>query len=57
MTTAADIWLCGAIGLACGSGNYPLAALIFAFTLIILTLVRLLEKRPHNPETDGDFED
>ncbi len=44
MTTAANIWLCGAIGLACGGGYYVVAGITFAFTLTILTLVRFLER-------------
>lgn len=44
LTTAANIWLCGAIGLACGGGHYVMAGLIFGFTLVILTLVYLIEK-------------
>lgn len=44
MTTAANIWLCGAIGLACGGGYYVVAGITFAFTITILTLVRFLER-------------
>ena len=32
LTTAANIWLCGAVGLACGAGHYVLAAITFGFT-------------------------
>jgi putative Mg2+ transporter-C (MgtC) family protein len=45
LTSAANIWLCGGIGLACGAGYYETAAVMFAFTLVILTVVLLIERR------------
>jgi putative Mg2+ transporter-C (MgtC) family protein len=45
LTTAANIWLAGAIGMACGGGLYLVAAIGFALTLIILTLVSWIERR------------
>lgn len=44
VTTGASMWLAGAIGLACGSGQMPLAALATGITLGVLFLVRALEK-------------
>lgn len=44
MTTAANVWLCGAIGLACGSGDLALAGIVFGFTIVVLTGLYLLER-------------
>ncbi|WP_425050331.1 MgtC/SapB family protein [Psychromarinibacter sp. S121] len=44
VTTGASMWLCGAIGLACGAGQIPLAALATAITLAVLLLLRLVER-------------
>jgi putative Mg2+ transporter-C (MgtC) family protein len=51
ITTAAGIWVTGAIGVACGGGSYALAVLSAAFVLVILRGVGYLEilltrKRP-----------
>lgn len=43
LTTGAGMWLAGAIGLACGAGLLPLAALATAVALIVLGLIRLIE--------------
>ncbi|MRU14294.1 MgtC/SapB family protein [Roseovarius sp. A21] len=43
ITTGASMWLAGAIGLACGAGQMPLAAMATAIVLVVLYLVRLLE--------------
>ncbi|MGX0975529.1 putative Mg2+ transporter-C (MgtC) family protein [Roseovarius sp. MBR-51] len=44
ITTGASMWLAGAIGLACGSGQMPLAAMATAIVLLVLYVVRLVEK-------------
>ncbi|WP_172294041.1 MgtC/SapB family protein [Pseudoruegeria sp. HB172150] len=44
VTTGASMWLAGAIGLACGAGQLPLAALATFITLAVLLLLRLFEK-------------
>lgn len=49
MTTAANIWLCAAMGLACGAGYYGIAGITFGFALVILTILLFAErlfKRP-----------
>lgn len=51
MTTAANIWLVGAIGIACGGGYYTVAAITFVFTVVILTVLRLVERLFHH-DTD-----
>jgi putative Mg2+ transporter-C (MgtC) family protein len=45
ITTAATIWVVGAVGLACGAGNYYLAAVTTFFAFIVLTAFRLFEGR------------
>lgn len=45
LTTGANMWLAGAIGVACGAGFYTLAILGVVFSVIIITLLQRLEKR------------
>jgi putative Mg2+ transporter-C (MgtC) family protein len=44
VTTGASLWLAGAIGLSCGSGQIPLAGLATGIVLLVLFLLRFLEK-------------
>ena len=44
LTTAANIWVCGAVGVACGAGHYVLAAITFGFTVTIVTGVYLVKR-------------
>lgn len=44
LTTAANIWVCGAVGLACGAGHYIIAAITFGFTVAIVTGMYLIER-------------
>ena len=44
VTTGASLWLAGAIGLAAGAGQIPLAALVTLVVLVVLTVVTALEK-------------
>lgn len=39
LTTAAAIWVSGAIGLACGAGRFEIAATTVVLSLVILTVV------------------
>ena len=43
-TTGASMWLAGAVGLACGAGQIPLAAMATGIVLAVLKLLRWLEK-------------
>lgn len=45
ITTGASMWLAGAVGLACGAGRIPLAAMATLITVILLWLVRLMSRR------------
>ncbi len=45
LTTGAGMWLAGAVGVACGSGNLRVGVLATALAVIILTLASVLERR------------
>lgn len=44
-TTGASMWLVGAIGLACGAGQMPLAAMATLIVVLVLAVLRLVEPR------------
>lgn len=44
ITTAATLWMCAAIGMSCGCGEYLTAIIASLATLIVLILIRRLEK-------------
>jgi len=61
ITTAATVWVTGAIGLACGMGHYPLAvaAMVPAF-LIVAVLGRVehhVVPQSDRADEDGEVED
>ncbi|EAU41914.1 hypothetical protein FP2506_15814 [Fulvimarina pelagi HTCC2506] len=43
LTTGASLWIVGALGLACGLGEYGLALIAVILTLIILRLLKKVE--------------
>ncbi len=45
LTTAAHLWLAAVIGIACGAGQWPLVAIAVLISVIMLTLLRLVERR------------
>ncbi len=45
ITTAATIWVVGALGVACGLGYFFLSALTVVYSLIVLALISIIEKR------------
>ncbi len=45
ITTAASIWVVGAVGLACGAGYFKVAGIIVAFAMVIISGVGRLEDR------------
>lgn len=45
LTTAANIWICGAIGLAAGAGHHMVAIACFLFALFILSILGLIERQ------------
>lgn len=44
LTTGAGMWLAGAIGVACGIGRFTIAFMAVALAIIVLTLVRGVER-------------
>ncbi|MFN3387324.1 MAG: MgtC/SapB family protein [Allosphingosinicella sp.] len=44
MTTAANIWIAAAIGIACGAGQYLLVLVGAGLAMILLTLLKLFER-------------
>ncbi len=44
ITTGASIWICGAVGAACGVGNLPLAAMVSVFALVTMVILGRFEK-------------
>lgn len=44
VTTGASMWLAGAIGLSCGTGQIPLAAMATFITVGVLLLLRVFER-------------
>lgn len=51
LTTAAHLWLAAVIGIACGSAQWPLVAIGTAISVVMLTLLRLIERR-YFPDED-----
>lgn len=45
LTTAASIWVAGAIGLTCGAGQFRLAFLTVLFAFIILRFIAVVERK------------
>lgn len=45
ITTGASIWLTGAIGVACGLGLLPLAAMVTAMALVIMAVLGQLKHK------------
>lgn len=44
ITTAATLWVCAAIGMSCGCGEYLTAIITSLVTLLVLIVIRKLEK-------------
>ncbi len=44
VTTGAGMWLAGAVGVSCGTGNFRVALLATGLAVIILTVVSLIER-------------
>jgi putative Mg2+ transporter-C (MgtC) family protein len=45
LTTGANMWLAGALGVTCGSGHYTLAVMGTGFALIVLVVLGWLEQK------------
>lgn len=47
LTTAAHLFLTAVIGIACGAGQWPLVAIAAPIGLVLLTLLRIAERKAH----------
>jgi putative Mg2+ transporter-C (MgtC) family protein len=45
LTTAAHLWLAAVIGIACGAGQWPLVVIGSVISLVMLTLLRYVERK------------
>ncbi|ANC50616.1 MgtC/SapB transporter (plasmid) [Aurantiacibacter atlanticus] len=56
LTTAAHLWLAAVIGIACGAAQWPLVAIASVISLLVLTLLRLVEPKDKDRKLDGKDE-
>ena len=54
LTTAANVWLTTAVGIAAGAGQFVLVAVSTVFGIILLTVVRVVEHYLLKSRPDGD---
>ncbi|MBM0107681.1 MgtC/SapB family protein [Steroidobacter sp. S1-65] len=54
LTTGANMWLAGALGVACGAGYYFIATLGTAFAVLVLVVLAKLEARLNGKSPDED---
>ncbi|MDT9599434.1 MgtC/SapB family protein [Sphingosinicella rhizophila] len=54
MTTAANIWIAAAIGIACGAGQYQLVLVGSGFALVLLSAIKLFERWLPAEKKDSD---
>ena len=52
LTTAAHLWLSAVIGIACGAGQWPLVLIGALISVVMLTLLRFVERR-YFPDNDA----
>lgn len=52
LTTAAHLWLAAVIGIACGAGQWPLVAIGAVISVVMLTLLRIVERK-YFPDEDA----
>ena len=53
VTTAAHLWLATVAGIACGAGQWPLVLIATVISLLLMTLLGIVENR-FFPEKDGE---
>jgi putative Mg2+ transporter-C (MgtC) family protein len=56
LTTAANIWLATAVGIAAGAGQFMLVGVTTAFGVVIVTVVRVIEHRALRHQASDDKE-
>ena len=45
ITTAATLWICAAVGMACGTGEFKIALIATLATSAVIVLIRIFEKK------------
>lgn len=55
ITTAAHLWLTAVAGIACGAAQWPLVLIAAVISVVLLTLVGIVENRffPHTEKEEG----
>lgn len=56
MTTAANVWVAAALGIACGAGQYRLVLVGAGFGVLLLTLLKLFQRYLPTELKDRDTE-
>lgn len=56
LTTAAHLWLAAVIGIACGAAQWPLVAIASIISLLVLTFLRLIERKDKDRKLGGKDE-
>lgn len=56
LTTAAHLWLAAVIGIACGAAQWPLVVIASVISLLVLTLLRLVEPKDKDRKLGGKDE-
>lgn len=56
LTTAANVWVAAAIGIACGAGQFRLVVVGAGMAIVVLTLLRVCERwLPDDEGKNGDM--
>lgn len=53
ITTGAAIWIAGAIGLACGVGDFVMAGVVTGITLVIVVIIGFFEREVIGKDQEG----
>ncbi|MDX1424303.1 MAG: MgtC/SapB family protein [Kiloniellales bacterium] len=54
LTTGASLWMSGAIGVSAGGGYYVVAVTAAVLAIVVLYLLKLLERRLHATKSESD---
>ena len=57
LTTAANLWLATVIGIACGAAQWPLVLIASAISVIMLSVLRVVEHKRENRLLNRDGKD
>ena len=50
LTTAANLWLAAAVGIACGAGQWPLVGVGSLVAVVLMTVLRLVEPKDRDQD-------